>query len=158
MTVYPHRDSVPPETWARLFGSGTREVGVLADSGFLLVEDSVLVGVLAERARAGVLVRVCLADLVMSDGPESERERSAIRQIAAGLREGLGAAEFRLHVVGDYNTICYADDDLMVVQHIYGLPAGEAPVLRLRRAGGGDMVRAYRGSFERIWAGARSLG
>jgi hypothetical protein len=156
VTVYPHRDSVPVGTWVRLLGSAGREVGVLADLGFLLAEDSALVSVLAERAGAGVLVRVCFADLV-SDGPEPEREQAGIRSIAEGLRDGPGAAEIRLRLVGDYNTICYADDDLIVVQHVYGLPAGEAPVLRLRRAGGGDMTRAYLGSFERIWAGARPV-
>jgi hypothetical protein len=38
----------------------------------------------------------------------------------------------------------------MVVQHVYGLPPSQAPVLRLRAADG-DMVAAYLASFERAW-------
>jgi hypothetical protein len=158
VTVYPHRDSVPVETWVRLFGSAGRDVGVLADSGFLLAEDSALLGVLAVRARSGVRVRVCLADPVTPEGSEQGLERSVVDALVAGIREALGTAEFRLYRVGSYNTICYADDDLMVVQQVYGVPAGEAPVLCLRRAVGGDMIPAYLGSFERIWARAQPPG
>jgi hypothetical protein len=65
VAIYPHRDSVPPEIWLRLLGSASRGAGVLADSDFLLAEDSAVLGVLAERARSGVRVRVCLADLAV---------------------------------------------------------------------------------------------
>jgi hypothetical protein len=157
VTVYPHRDSVPVETWVRLFGSARRDVGVLADKGFLLAEDSVLLGVLEERARAGVRVRICFADPLTSAKPGQRLERNIIDSTIADIRDALGSAELRLHQVGSYNMICYADDDLMVVQQIYGVAAGEAPVLRLRHAAGGEMVRAYLGSFERIWAGARLM-
>lgn len=158
VAIYPRRDSVTAETWIRLFGSAGREVGVLADSAFVLAEDSGLLDVLAERARAGVRARVCLADPFMSERSARDLDGAVADSLVAGIREALGPAEFRLHRVGNYNTICFADDDLMVVQQVYGVPAGEAPVLRLRRAVGGEMVRAYLGSFERIWDGAYPLG
>jgi hypothetical protein len=77
--------------------------------------------------------------------------------LAAGIREALGTAELRLHRVRTYNSICYADDQLMVIQHVYGLSPGTAPVLRLRGTAGEEMVAAYLGSFEHIWEDARPL-
>jgi hypothetical protein len=44
----------------------------------------------------------------------------------------------------------------MVNQHAYGIPAAHSPVFCLRQAEVGDMVGAYLGSFERVWAQARA--
>ncbi|WP_338324695.1 hypothetical protein [Nonomuraea polychroma] len=53
-----------------------------------------------------------------------------------------------------YNSIYRADDQLLVNTHVYGTPAGNAPVLHLRKVHGGDIVATYIDSFERVWAGA----
>lgn len=152
--IYPRRDSVPPETWLRLFRSARREAGVLADSEFLLGADSAIVASLAERARSRIRVRVCLADPAAPEAQEQEAERGVVDSSAGGIRDAIGPAEFRIHRARNYNTICYADDQLMIVQHVYGGPAGHAPVLRLRRTADGDMAAAYLSSFESIWADA----
>jgi hypothetical protein len=155
--VYPHRDSVPAETWLRLFGSARREAGVLADSAFLLADESAVLRVLAERASSGVRVRVCLTDPIEPDGTEDGHRRNVVDPSAVSIRDSLRPGEFRIHRARSYNTICYADDDLFATQHVYGQRTGQAPVLYLRRGADGDMAAAYLGSFDRIWADARTL-
>jgi hypothetical protein len=154
VSIYPHRDSVPPATWVRLFGAAKREIGVLADNQFLYPENSALLGVLAKRARAGVHVRICLADPAMFQVSEREIDRSVTDPAVADMRDALRPAEFRLHQVRSYNAICYGDGDLMVMQQVYGVPASEAPVLHLHYAVDAKMFLAYLASFERIWAEA----
>jgi transcriptional regulator with XRE-family HTH domain len=157
VAVYPHRDSVRPETWLHLLGSASREVGVLADSELLLADDSAIPRALAERARSGVRVRVCLASPASAVGPERADQGSAEAQHER-IRDEVRPADLRIHEGRDYNSICYADGDLIVAQHVYGWPAWRAPTLRLRKAIGGDMFSVYLGSFDRIWAHARPLG
>ena len=50
-----------------------------------------------------------------------------------------------------YNAIYRADDQLLVNQHTYGIPAAQAPVFRLSDSGGGEMAALYLESFERVW-------
>jgi len=50
-----------------------------------------------------------------------------------------------------------ADDQLLVNQHTYGIPAAQAPVFCLRNTGSGDMAALYLDSFERVWASSISL-
>src|ERR1039458_282714 len=62
IAIYPHRSDVPREAWERLFKAAERDIGVLVYSGLFLAEDPVLQKVLAERARAGVRVRILFGD------------------------------------------------------------------------------------------------
>ena len=45
-----------------------------------------------------------------------------------------GQAEIRLHRTVLYNSIYRADDDMLVNQHAYGIPAAHAPVFHLHRS------------------------
>ncbi|MEV5590940.1 hypothetical protein AB0L05_35750, partial [Nonomuraea pusilla] len=65
--IYPHRWAVPQHVWHGLFQSATREIGILAYSALFLAEDTALIRILADRARAGVKVRILLGD---PDSPE----------------------------------------------------------------------------------------
>jgi hypothetical protein len=47
--------------------------------------------------------------------------------------------EIRLHRTVLYNSIYRAEDQLLVNQHSYGVPAAHAPVFCLRDTGGGEM-------------------
>ena len=73
-------------------------------------------------------------------------------ELFGGLRQ-IGA-EIRLHRAVLYNSIYRADNQLLVTQHVYGIPAEREPVLCLRSAAAGDMATTYIDAFERIWAGA----
>jgi transcriptional regulator with XRE-family HTH domain len=61
-TVYPHRLAVPREVWIRFFSSAEREIGMLACSALFLAEDRGILRLLAEKGRAGVNIRIALAD------------------------------------------------------------------------------------------------
>jgi transcriptional regulator with XRE-family HTH domain len=164
--IYPHRDGVPHDVWLRLFGSAEREVGILDRSGLFLAEDPRILGALAERAQAGARVRICIRDPAAPDVREGAVGQCAGDAPRVRIREALvrygplreAGAETRLHREIIYNSIYRADDELLVGQHAYGIPAGSAPILHLGRGSNGDMVAAYVESFERIWACARPVG
>jgi transcriptional regulator with XRE-family HTH domain len=165
-TVYPHRWAVPREVWVRLFGSAEREIAILAYSALFLAEDAGILRILAEKGRAGVTVRIALGD---PDGPHA---------IERGEEEGIGDAmpakirnaltlyrplttvqniKIRLHRTVLYNSIYRADDQLLVNQQTYGVPAAQAPVFCFSNTGSGEMADLYLDSFERVWARSASV-
>src|ERR1700733_16314665 len=58
LAIYAHRSDVPRDAWERLFASAERDIGVLVYAGLFLAEDAAAKKVLAERARAGVRIRM----------------------------------------------------------------------------------------------------
>jgi hypothetical protein len=157
VAVYAHRDWVRPEMWLRLFSSARREAGVLADSEFLLAEGSAILKTLAERARVGVRVRVCLPDPTPPAAAGRETEPGVGRSRVQGIHDALGSAELRLHRVRSYNSICYSDQELLVAQHVYGVSDDHSPILHLRGDADQELVAAYLASFEDVWNGAQPL-
>jgi transcriptional regulator with XRE-family HTH domain len=158
-TVYPHRWAVPREVWVRLFGSAEREIDILAYSALFLAEDAGVLRILMDKGRAGVTVRIALGN---PDGPYAAQrgEESIGDAMAARIRNALmlyrplGTVqniEIRLHRAVLYNAIYRADDQLLVNQHAYGIPAAQAPVFCLSDSGGGEMAALYLDSFERVW-------
>jgi hypothetical protein len=164
-TVYPHRWAVPPEVWIRFFSSAKREIGILAYSALFLAEDGGILRVLADKSRAGVNIRIALEDPEGSH--TAQRGEADIEDAApAKIRKALVLyrsvaevenAEIRLHQTVLYNSLYRADDQLLVNQHAYAIPAAHSPVFCLRDSGGGEMTALYRDSFERVWAGAVPL-
>jgi transcriptional regulator with XRE-family HTH domain len=166
MAIYPHRQAVPREAWLSLFGSAVREIGILTCSGLFLAQDAGILNALADRAGAGVRVRICLRD---PDGPivvERGAREGAGSATAGEIHDALalygrlhrsGGAEIRLHRVGLYNSIYRSDDQLLVTQHAYGIPDACAPVLHLCPADSADMVTTYLESFDRSWTEALPL-
>jgi hypothetical protein len=165
-TVYPHRWAVPREVWARLFGSGEQEIAILAYSALFLAEDTGVLRILAGKGRAGVTVRIALGN---PDGPnvaERGEEEGIGDAMAAKIRNALTLyrplstvenIEIRLHRTVLYNSIYRADDQLMVNQHTFGLPAAQAPVFCFRDTDNGEMTALDLDSFERVWTSAAPL-
>lgn len=163
--VYPHRMGVPREVWTRFFRSARREIGILAYSALFLAEDTGILRLLAEKGRAGVNIRIALGDPETSHAalrddedigdavPAKIRKALALYQSVARVEN----VEIRLHQTVLYNSIYRADDQLIVNQHAYGIPAAHAPVFCLRDTEGGEMITLYRDSFERVWAEALPL-
>jgi len=165
VAVYPHRDAVPLNTWLRVLGSAQSEIGILDDTGPSPVGGQPITTVLAERAESGVRVRICLPDsytpgvsqrAFRPEGSNSSTTNACEMLVGYAPLRGKGQVEIRLYLGTMYSSIYYADGQLLVGQHAYGIPAGRAPVLHLRRVEGGDMVAAYLDAFEHIWSGARS--
>jgi transcriptional regulator with XRE-family HTH domain len=165
LAVYPHRDTVPQDVWLRLFGSARHEIGILDDTGMPLCRDQQVMEVLAERLGRGVSVRICVYDSEASGVPQCAVQPESSDALSTSVREALavyaplrekGQAEIRFHLGIAYSSMCFADDQLLVSQQVYGVAAGQAPVLHLRLTEGGDMAAAYRDAFERVWVAARS--
>jgi transcriptional regulator with XRE-family HTH domain len=163
VAMWPHRWAVPRDTWGHFFAKAEREIGALVYSGMFMAEDIGVHKLFAERARAGVRVRLLLGD------PDSPHV--AERGATEGIDETMAAlvrtstklfskllaepgVELRLHSTVLYNSIYRVDDQLLVNTHIYGVMANNAPVFHLRKIPGGEMANMYIESFERVWDGA----
>jgi hypothetical protein len=147
-----------------LFGSAKCAIDILAYSALFLAEDAWILRILANRGRAGVAVRIALGD---PDGPniaERGEEEGIGDAMSARIRNALTLyrplcavenIEIRLHRTVLYNSIYRGiyrgDDQLLVNQYTYGIPAAQAPVFWLRDADGGEMTSLYIDSFERVW-------
>jgi transcriptional regulator with XRE-family HTH domain len=151
VAVYPHLAAVPREVWLHLFGAAQREISFLDHHELSLAGDLDVVKVLAERAGAGVPIRICLGD-----SGDSEADGHSAFARYAPLRD-TGEVLIRLHRGVLYSFIYRADDQLLVAQRAYGVPSAEVPVLHLQRADGGEMFATYVESFERSWADAEPL-
>lgn len=168
--IYPHRAAVPPDVWRRLFGRAKADIGVLVYSGLFLAEDAECRRIFAEKARAGVSVRITLGDPesphVIARGAEEGIEdamAAKVRNAIVLYRPLLGIDRFevRLHRTVLYNSIFRADDELLANPHVFGAAAAFAPVLHVRASEGAGsvapMVGTYRESFERVWRDATPL-
>lgn len=162
VAIYPHLSTVPQEARLRLFGSAQHEISNLDNGEVPLGRDRDVVKILAERARAGIRVRICVAErggTEASTGPGAVTPTAEVHgalQRWAPLRES-GAVEIRLHEGVLYTFLYRADDQLLIGQRVYGVPADQAPALHLHQAAGGGMFATYLDSFERIWAQAHPL-
>jgi hypothetical protein len=163
--VYSHRWAIPRDVWRRFFESAEHEIGILAYSALFLAEDAGLLGILADKANRGVRVRIALGDpdsaSVARRGQEegigdamSAKVRNALTLYRAALAE-VDNLEIRLHQTVLYNSTYQSDDQLLVNQHTYGVPASHSPVFCFRESHGGDMLAAYLESFKRVWTSAK---
>ncbi|GLY18006.1 transcriptional regulator [Kineosporia sp. NBRC 101677] len=164
--TYDYRSVVPHEVWSNLFGSAEQEIGVLVYSGLFLAEDIELMRILVERARAGVKVRLLLGDPDCTNVARRGVEEGIANAMSAKIRNALvlyrplrelESVETRLHRTVLYNSLYWADDEMLVNQHVYGLAAAHAPVLHLRRGGQSELFGTYLDSFERVWDSAAVL-
>ncbi|HET6482182.1 MAG TPA: XRE family transcriptional regulator [Actinoplanes sp.] len=158
--VYPHRSTVPADSWCRLFAEAKAEIDILAYSALFLAEDVAASTLLRDKASDGVRVRIALG---MPDGIHVN-DRGCEERIGDGMSARIRTAfvgfrpiaeaggELRLHDTVLYNSIYRADDELLINTHIYGRPASHAPVFHLRRWAAEGMVATYLDSFERVWA------
>ena len=162
--VFPHRWAIPRETWARFFCSAEREIDILAYSALFLAEDAGILGILTDRAGSGVPVRIALGDPDSPQVADRGTEEGIGGAMPAKVRNALTlfrplnavpGVELRLHRAILYNSIYRADDQLLVNQHTYGIPAAHAPVFHIMRTPDGEMAEAYLTSLERVWATAQ---
>jgi hypothetical protein len=159
--TYPHRSSVPRETWLNLFQNASREIGILVYGGLFIAEDVEISRLLAEKAAAGVSVQLLLGDPESEHVAERGNDERIADAMAAKIRnalvlfqplDALDGIEIRQHSTVLYNSLYIADDDMLVNQHVYGVPAAFAPVLHLRRqAGESEVFQTYADSFYRVW-------
>jgi transcriptional regulator with XRE-family HTH domain len=163
--VYAHRWAVPRNAWLRLFASAEQEIGILAYAALFLAEDDGMLRVLAERARAGVRIRMLLGDPTSRHVAERGTGEGIGDAISAKVRNSLAlyqslteieGVEIRLHDTTLYASIYRADEDVLINAHAYGVPASHAPVIHVQHARPGDMAEVYLESFDRVWNEAKA--
>jgi len=161
--IYPHRDAVPRDVWLRMFGFAQREIGILDDVDMPVATDPTIAAVLAERARSGVKMRICVHDTNTQAGMQATVCPDSGHTLESRVRKALviyaplgatGEVQIRLHRGVVYNSMYSADDQMLVGQHVYGMPIKSSPVLHLERAEGSDMVAVFSEAFETAWAAA----
>ncbi|MGE3795633.1 MAG: XRE family transcriptional regulator [Dehalococcoidia bacterium] len=159
--TYPYRSAVPREEWLGLFGAAETEIAILVYAALFLAEDVEMVRLLTDRARAGVTVRLLLADPDsprLADRGEEEGIGSAVaarvrnaRTLFRPLLDTAGV-QARQHETVLYNSIFRADEEMLVNPQVHGIAAAYAPVLHLRRTELAGMFDTYVDSYERVWA------
>jgi transcriptional regulator with XRE-family HTH domain len=162
VAVYPHLGGIPTEVWLRLFGRAQRDISLLDHCELSATRDREILTTLAERARAGVTIQICLAGSDMPGLSPEQRTSAPTSDASSALGRyaplrATGDVAIRLPRGVLYNFIYRADDELVVAQRAHGIPVGQVPALHLQRADGGDMFSTYVDSFERTWAGARPV-
>jgi transcriptional regulator with XRE-family HTH domain len=166
VNIYPHRWSVPSELWRHVFDTAETDIGVLVYSGLFVSEDTGIHRIFRNKAEEGVRVRILLGDPESEEVIQRGADEGVDDALAAKIRNAIvmykplrsiDGIEFRLHRTTLYNSIYRADDQLLVNTHIYGFAASVAPVMHLRQVTGGDMVRTYLNSSERVWDSASPL-
>lgn len=162
VSVYPHRNAIPPDLWDRLLHQASDRIDILVHAGLFLVERPDFIPTLAEKAGAGVTVRTAFGD-PDSDAValRSTEERLGDGVLTARIKYGLvpytplvgtPGIEFRYHATTLYNSIFRFDDEMIVNTHVYGVPGAHAPGLHLRKLGAGDLFSTYAKSFTDVWA------
>lgn len=163
---YPCRAAAPATIWTDLIDSATESFDFMAYAALPVVEQSSVVERLVVGAHAGVAVRVLVGDPAGSAIALRAAEEAMGTTLAARValsvgyfREAVGTPgmQVRLHNSTLYASIYRADDAALVNTHVYGSPAGQSPLLRLRRVPGGRVFDHYMRSFERVWATAVPL-
>ena len=163
--IFPSRAAVPSELWRRLLDDATERICVLVYSGLFLPEQHPrLKATLRDKGRAGVQVRLLVGDPDSPQVAQRGRDEGIGDAMGSKIRNALvhyeplrraSGVEVHLHGTTLYNSLYWYDQEMLVNTHVYGLPAGHAPVLHLRRLSAGELFDTYVESFERVWAQSR---
>jgi hypothetical protein len=163
--IYASRAAMPTGLVMSLLSAADTEVDVLTFAGMWLWDTVAGFGpTLAEKAHAGVSVRVCLGDPSGEAVAIRGREEGIDDLLAARCRLAAKYADQALRgspaVIRNHDTTLYAtilrfDDELLINWHLYGAPAAESPVLQLRRASSHGLANRAIASFERVWTDAQ---
>ncbi|MFD0362671.1 helix-turn-helix domain-containing protein [Nocardia sp. GCM10030253] len=164
LKVYPHRNLVPADLWAKLLANTSERVDVLVLAGLFLAEDPSFVKTIKQKASEGIPVRMLFGDPYAPEAVKrSGEERLAAGTVGARIQNALAlieplastdGVEVRFHLTTLYNSVFRFDEEMVVNMHVYGCPGAYAPAMHLRRLPSGDLFETYMTSFEHVWAGA----
>ncbi|TCC38879.1 XRE family transcriptional regulator [Kribbella speibonae] len=158
--IYPRRTSISPQNWLSFFESAKSEIGILAYSALFLAEDARIVRLLGERS-GSVRIRIVLGAPDGTNVVERGAEEEIGEAMGAKIRNSLAllepllrkeGVELRLHDTVLYNSMYRSDDQLLVNQHAYGIPAAQSPVYHYRNSDDSEMFDSYLASFEAVWS------
>ncbi len=159
--VYPHRSSVTQDGWLGHFESAEHAIDILAYSGLFLAENASMLRLLERKAAAGVAIQIALGDPDSPHVAQRGAEEGIGQAMAAKIRNAIvlyrplcaaTGVQIRLHRTVLYNSIYRADDQVLVNQHVYGIPASHSPVYHFYRVESDGMFDCYLNSFNRVWS------
>lgn len=164
--LFPRRAMVHPDEYRRLFADAEAFIDVLAFAALFIPEQNPqLVDLLRQKASEGVRVRILVGDpnsqAVMVRGYEEgigDAVAIKVRNAQTLLKKSLAKARgvsVRTHGTTLYTSIYRADDDMLANPHVYGLPAAQAPAMRLRRLAAGGLFDTYAAMYDRVWEDAK---
>jgi transcriptional regulator with XRE-family HTH domain len=162
--VYPHRYAVPRQVWYDLFLGAEHEIDILVYSGLFLFEDSGIMQLLAEKAQAGVRIRLLLGDPISPEVAQRGEDEDIGESTAARINKALAllhpfaCVNIRLHRNILYSVICRSDHRFLVSPQIFGVAASAAPVLEVAGCKRGGVVDIYVNCLGEIWRIARPWG
>ena len=163
IAMYPDRASISRDAWNRLLAQSGDRIDVLVFSGTFFAQTPRISKMLAERAQAGVKIRLCFGNPKSPAVDIRDREEGLRGTLSAKIRAsltyyadlvGLPGCEIRLHSTTLYASLFRYDKDLIVNPHAWGHPASANPVMHLRRLDGTGWFDHYMTSFESIWESA----
>ncbi|MDD7942564.1 XRE family transcriptional regulator [Actinomycetospora lutea] len=167
LALHPTRAAIPHDTWAQLMVGAREAIDVLVYAGSFLFEQYDFTATITQKAAQGVRVRILLGDETSPAVALRAQEEATTGGLQGRIQlhrrylrqvHDVRGIEVRTHGTTLYNSLFRFDQDMLVNGHAYGAPAGESPVLHLRRVPGGRMWDHYMRSFEEVWASARSEG
>lgn len=160
VTLYPSRAAVPTAKIAGMVRAATDRIDIVAVSALTLWEGvDGLVDLIAEKAVAGVQIRILLADpdaRWLSERGEQEgigeliRARAQLAWAAVRPLRDRPGITLAMHCDAIPATLIRADEDLLVNLHVLGTPDSAAPVLHLRHQPDGRTVGAYLASIDLV--------
>lgn len=158
---YPSRSMVPAELWRGLIDSAHEAIDVLTFSASFLFDSYDLSGVAKVKAEEGTKLRLlfgdqdsqAVRDRAEEEGTEGHLERACqlARRYLRDVNGYQNAVQVRIHSSRLYNSIYRFDQDILVNTHVLGAPAGQNPVLHIRRVPGGRVWSHYMQSFDYVW-------
>ncbi|MEW1612162.1 MULTISPECIES: helix-turn-helix transcriptional regulator [unclassified Streptomyces] len=167
VALYDQRADVPVSTYVELFAQARKLIDVLVYAGVYLHEAyPSLNDLLRERAAGGCTIRIALGDADAENVQQRGREEKFGHGIESRCRLalmhyrpliGVPGIELRVHGTTLYNSLCRADDQVLVNAHVWGVNAYGAPVWHLRRSGDGGVFGAYANSFNSVWETAQTV-
>jgi hypothetical protein len=165
VTLYPQRAHVPADLWARMFRRTEQSIDVLVYAAVFLHEQQPdLNDRLRDLANRGCRIRIALGDpqgtSIEARGHEERfghgiESRCEVALIHYRPLIGHPRVSIHLHNTTLYNSIFRFDDEALINTHVWGANAYSAPVMHIRKLGGGHLFSTYMQSFEAVWENSR---
>jgi transcriptional regulator with XRE-family HTH domain len=164
--LFPRRALITPPEFERLFADAGAFIDILVYAALFLPEQNPhLVDLLRSKGADGARVRILVGDPTSQavyvrgfeegiDDAVATKVRNAITLLKRPLAKAKGV-NVRLHGTTLYTSIYRGDDEMIANPHIYGLPAAQAPAMRLRRLSAGGLFETYAAMYDRVWENAK---
>lgn len=167
VAAYAHRADVQAHQWRAMFLGAETEIDLLGYA-FLFLPESFpgLIEALRDKARSGVMVRICFVDPTCDNAQIRDQEEALDEGLLARIRTSMryfrGVSDFdgievRCHTAPMYNSTFRWDDDMFVTPHLFGLPGYHAPLFHLKRRMDGGLFDTFANNIDAHWNASHEI-